>query len=75
MLSEGGNPRLTSLVTLLKTLGIRFFIVDEGFAHRGEALTRPKEQKSVEANWKYTQKAEGSRRKKQGKDQEGKQGA
>jgi probable addiction module antidote protein len=43
MLSSSGNPRLSSLTTLFRKLGVRLYLVDEGFIRRREKITRPKD--------------------------------
>ncbi len=44
MLSKGGNPRLSSLVGLMKSLGISLWIVDQDFMKRRSLDPRPKDQ-------------------------------
>lgn len=43
MLSKGGNPRLSSLITLFKALKIKMFVVDDDFLHRKVKHIRPKD--------------------------------
>lgn len=44
MLAKGGNPRLSSLVGLIKSLGINLWIVDQDFMKRRSLSPRPKDQ-------------------------------
>lgn len=43
MLAKGGNPRLSSLISLLKLLNVNFWIVDQDFMKRRNLSPRPKD--------------------------------
>jgi probable addiction module antidote protein len=49
MLKKGGNPRLDSLLSVFKALGIHFWIVDDDFKNARERVVRPKDVKPVMA--------------------------
>lgn len=44
MLGKGGNPRLSSLVNLVKCLGMNIWIVDQDFIKRRMLSPRPKDE-------------------------------
>ncbi|MFN7686059.1 MAG: hypothetical protein ACK5QT_11690 [Oligoflexia bacterium] len=43
MLSKGGNPRLDTLIKLLKTLKLHFWVVERGFIRSRKRVVRPKD--------------------------------
>ncbi|MBX3041820.1 MAG: hypothetical protein KF789_14025 [Bdellovibrionaceae bacterium] len=47
MLSPKGNPRLSSLLALLRELNFHLWVVDDDFIQRREKVIRPKDQKPI----------------------------
>jgi len=43
MLAKSGNPRLDSLLTLFRALGMNFWLVDDDFIRVRQKLVRPKD--------------------------------
>ena len=56
MLSRNGNPRLDSLLSLLRALRVHLWLVDETFVKTRQRLVRPKDIESARAGPKRIRK-------------------
>lgn len=57
MLSKQGNPRLDSLLTLFRALGVHLWLVDDSFVKTRQRLVRPKDIESARAISKRIRKS------------------